>query len=327
MNRRPARFVTVLLAAMTPAFAQDLRRGIVDADLVAVARQTGVENANPDLELHRLQIVAGVRGVPAGVTAVTVLDWPKNSQHNRPSPQTRLYCLQDGTAAARRAGLPEAGGPYFRMVGWAGSNPAVGADVEADPAVQFARLLAAAENGADANKTAQSLADLAVRGAPGLRTEAARLLAERPDLRSRLTAVHWSSLLTAVSGEVDDVGHKIALAELCGEQRLPGLADALVVGAVGVHQPDWLRAAGRLLANLRGEDATPRLVARLQLARAPADRAALLFVLGATRTDSALDALLEMRHAVGADQALDAALAEHKSRRAREALQQGKDGK
>jgi len=324
----PAAFIALLAVAALPA--QDLHRALADADLVAVARQIGKQDISADLVVHKVQIVAGVRGVPTGVTVVNVLDWPNLSVHHRPSPrQQRLYCLQDATNAARRAGLPADQGPWYRMVGWADSNPLIAGAIEQDPIVRFARLLASAETGADATATASALADLAAQGAPAVRTEAAKLLAERPDLRTRLSSVHWSRLLSCVTGELEDVPHKIALAELCAEQRLPDLAEALLVGAGSVHHVDYLRAVGRLTANLQGDAATPVLMERLQQARAPEQRKALLLVLGATQTDSALDALLNLRRSLGnKDEALEAALTEHKSRRAREAVLQGKnDGK
>ena len=307
------------LVAATLA-AQDLHRGLIEADLVAVGRQVGKEEASPELTVHRVQIVSAIRGVPAGATAVSVLDWPKLSMHNRPQPrQSRLYCLQDAKAAAERAGLPADKGPYFRMVGFDGTHPLIGGDLDADPIVQFARLLAAADTGADATATTAALVDTALNGTPLLRTEAARLLAERPDLRSRIAAVQWSRVLSRVSGEAEDVGYKIALAELCAEQRLPGLAEALVLGASAVQDLDYLRTSGRLTAMLKGEQVTPMILEQIQIARDPRHRQALLLVLGATQTQSALDALLDLRKSMGADKAVEAALAEHKSRAAREA--------
>ena len=328
MATEPTRRLPFVLLAALPlaaARAQELRKALLEADLVAVAREVGKDAAGPELALHRLQIVAGVRGVPAGATAVVVLDWPGLALHNRPVPeQQRLYCLQDATAAAKRAGLPDDGGPYFRMSGWAGSNPPIGQGGAADPVLRLARLLAATEQGADPVTTAAGLVELAMQGAPEVRIEATRLLAERPDLRTRIPAMQWSTLLARVSGEVDDVPYKIALAELCAEQGLPGLAEALVVGIGPVRHVDYLRTVGRLLAHLRGESATPMLLERVQMAREPKDRQALLLALGATQTDSALDALLNLRSA-GADPAVDAALGEHKSRRARAAVQKRDD--
>jgi hypothetical protein len=326
MRLLPSALALLLVHAAVPA--QDLHRGLIEADLVAVARQVGKEDASPDLTIHRVQILGAIRGVPAGATAVSVLDWPKLSMHNRPQPrQSRLYCLQDAKTAAERAGLPADKGPYFRMVGWDGTNPLIGPDLDADPIVKFARLLAAADAGSDATATTAALVDTVLNGTPAVRTEAARVLAERPDLRSRIAAVQWSRVLSRVSGEAEDVAYKIALAELCAEQRLPGLAEAMVVGASAVQDIDYLRTTGRLTAILKGEQATPMILEQVQIARDPRHRQALLLVLGATQTQSALDALLDLRKSMGADKAIEAALAEHKSRAAREATMQGKKDK
>ena len=93
----------LLLASLAPA--QDLRRGLVDADVVVVGRQVGKAPHGDDLVLHHVQVLLDVRGA-AGNTAVTVLDWPNLALHQRPVPrQSRLYCLQDASAMATRLGL------------------------------------------------------------------------------------------------------------------------------------------------------------------------------------------------------------------------------
>ncbi|MEO6595768.1 MAG: hypothetical protein ABIP94_13535 [Planctomycetota bacterium] len=303
--------------------AQDLRRGLVDANAVVVGRQVGKTVHDEDLVLHRVQVLLDVRGA-AGNPSVTVLDWPKLSVHQRPTPrQSRLYCLQDAASTALRLGLPTANGPYYKMVGWAGSNPLVGAELEQDPYVRFARLLAAGEAGAAPIDTASALCALAVQGEPVLRTEAARFLTERPDLQQRLTAVQWSQLVTRASGEIDDVPHKIALAELCAEQRLEGLLDALAVSLGQVKDAEYARTVGRIGKLLHGEGATAKLEERLRLMGQPADRAALLLAIGATNTDSALQTLLRLNR-TGKDDAVEAALREHRSPQAREAVAQRK---
>lgn len=302
------------LAALAPA--QELRRGLVLADAVVVARQVGKTVHDEDLVLHRLQVLADVRGA-GGSASLTVLDWPRLALHQRPTPrQSRLYCLQDATATATRLGLPAGDGPYFKMVGWPGSNPLVGADLDADPVVRFARLLAAAEAGASPANTAAALVDVALGGDRTLRVEATRLLAERPDLRARLDGLVWSRLVTRAAGEVDDVGYKIALAELCAEQRLDGVFDALLVALGQVADPEYARAVGRIGNLLHGEDAAARLEERLRRAALPRDREALLLALGATNTKAALESLLRMDPK---DAAVEAALREHRSPRAQEA--------
>src|SRR5262245_8613573 len=122
--RTPRVLPLVLAACAAPvALAQDLRKALTDADLVAVARAVGKTAFSDDVELHRLQFVEPLRGARDGQTAAVVVDWPKLSLHNRPSPrQTRLYCLHDATREAQRIGLPQDGGPYYRMSARPGSN-------------------------------------------------------------------------------------------------------------------------------------------------------------------------------------------------------------
>jgi hypothetical protein len=307
----------VLLAAQP--FCQELRRGLTDADAVVVGRQIGKRSHSDQVDLHRVQVVLDVRGAGAN-TAVIVLDWPNLSLHQRPFPrQSRLYCLQDAAVTAAKLGLPAAEGPYYRMVGWAGSNPLVGADVAADPHVQFAQILARSEAGARPGDTAAALCETALRGAAGVRTEAARLLAERPDLRAQLVPAQWSGLVTRAGGEIDDVPHKIALAELCAEQRLEGLVESLVTSLGPVKDPEYARTVGRIAAFLHGEQATVRLEARLRQLRDPGDRAMTLLAIGASNTESAYEALRRLADTSGEDAAVDAALAEHRTTKARAA--------
>jgi hypothetical protein len=309
--------LTSLFALSPFAVAQDLRRGLTDADAVLVGRQVGKQAHDEDVALHRVQLLLDVRG-GRGATTVTVLDWPKLSLHQRPSPrQTRLYCLADATATAQRLGLPAADGPYFKMVGWAGSNPLVGVEPAKDPFVLFAQMLAAGDNGTSPTTTAAALCKLALGQEPVLRLEATRYLTERPDLRSHLNQLEWTQLLSRASGEVDDLPHKIALAELCGEQRLDGVFDALMISLGQVTDAEYARTVGRIGKALHGEQSSGKLTERLRAAAQAADREALLLALGASNTQSALDALLAMD---GQDAAVEAALREHRSPRARDAV-------
>ena len=306
-----------LLALATLLPAQDLRKGMIAADAVVVAREVGKKPHDDDVTVHRLQILLDVRGA-AGAAAVAVLDWPKLSLHQRPSPrQSRLYCLQSAQKTAERLGLPASDGPYYKMVAYAGSNPLVGADAAADPGVRFAQVLAASEAGTPPDTTAQGLFAIAVQGDAAVRSEAAKLLSERADLRARLGALQWSQLTARAAGETEDVPYKIALAELCAEQRLAGVFDALVVGLSEVADPEYARTVGRIGKLLHGEEAATKLTERLrQTAQKPA-RDTLLLALGATNTDGALDALLRMDRK---DAAVEAALREHRSPKAREAV-------
>lgn len=311
---RTSSFVFLALLSLAPA--QELRRGLVAADAVLVGRQVGKKPHDDTVTLHRVQVLLDVRGAQ-GATAVTVLDWPKLALHQRPQPrQSRLYCLQDASKVADKLGLPATDGPYFRMVGHPGSHPLVGAEAAADPYVRFAQLLAASEAGAPPTDTANGLFTTALQGDAAVRAEATRYLTERPDLRSKLGGLQWSQLVSRAAGETADVPYKIALAELCAEQRLEGVFDALVIGLTEVSDPEYARTVGRIGKVLHGEDAATKLTERLRQAGQPATRATLLLALGATNTQSALDALLRMDKK---DVAVEAALREHRSPKAQEA--------
>ncbi|MCA8951475.1 MAG: hypothetical protein KDE27_18350 [Planctomycetes bacterium] len=320
-NPTVLRLLAAALAVATNALpAQDLRRGIGDADLVAVARQIGKRNHDDRVVLHRVQIVQEVFG-SNGNTAVTVLDWPTLSMHNRPSPrQSRLYCLKSAGVTAERLGLPASEGPYYKMVGWAGSNPLIGSAPDEDPIVRFAAVIARGKAGASATRTAGELATVAVEGDPAVRTEAARLLTERGDLRLVLAAPQWSAILARAAGETEDVDYKVALAELCAEQRLEGLVETLSVSLGPVQDPRFARCVGRIANLMHGEQATEALERRLTLLRDPADRAVVLRAIGATNTDAALALLLRLDSVGGKDAAVEAALKEHRSPQAEAAV-------
>jgi hypothetical protein len=306
----------VFLALLSLAPAQELRRGLVAADAVLVGRQVGKKPHDDTVTLHRVQVLLDVRGAQ-GATAVTVLDWPKLALHQRPQPrQSRLYCLQDAGKVADKLGLPATDGPYFRMVGHPGSHPLVGAETAADPYVRFAQLLAASEAGAPPTDTANGLFTTALQGDAAVRGEATRYLTERPDLCAKLGGLQWSQLVSRAAGETADVPYKIALAELCAEQRLEGVFDALVIGLTEISDPEYARTVGRIGKVLHGEDAATKLTERLRQAGQPATRATLLLALGATNTQTALDALLRMDKK---DVAVEAALREHRSPKAQEA--------
>lgn len=306
-----------LAASSAPLHAQDLRRGLVAADAVVVGRQVAKVAHDEDVTLHTVQVVLDVRGA-AGATAVTVLDWPKLALHQRPTPrQSRLYCLQDASGNASRLGLPADKGPYYKMVGFAGSSPLVGADLEQDAIVRFARLLAASEAGAPPADTARGLFATALARDASVRTEATKLLTERPDLRQRLDGVQWSQLIGRAVGEADDLPYKSALAELCAEQRLEGVFDALVVGLAETRDDDYARTVGRIGRALHGEDAAAKLIARMQQTAQAERRAPLVVALGATNTAAALDALLRMDRK---DPAVVTALKAHRDPKAQEAV-------
>lgn len=309
-------FSLCLLTLLGALPGQQLRHGLSDADAVLVGRQVGSRLHSESLRLHRVQVLSDIRGGHPG--AITVLDWPKLSLHIRPTPrQTRLFCLQDASAQATRLGLPASDGPFFKLLGWPGSHPLIGTDIDADQHVRFARILADAEAGTAAVETAARLVRTALSDDADVRREATRLLAERPLLRSRLGQLHWSQLLARAIGETEDIEYKIALAELCAEQRIDGLLDALAVSLGPVSDPQFARCVGRIGRLLHGEQATARLEERLRIAGQERDRGMLLLAIGATSTRSALDALLRMDRQ---DALVEAALKEHRAPEAREAV-------
>ena len=310
MRTLPILFLTAF-AAFAPA--QELRRGLVAADAVVVGRQVGKTEHDATLTLHRVQVVLDVRGA-GGHTAVTVLDWPTLSMHNRPMPrQSRLYCLEDASATATKLGLPSANGPYYKMVGWPGSNPLVGAEPATDAAVRFAQVLAASEAGTNPAITAAAVCSTALAADAALRVEATRFLTERADLRSKLSSVQWNQLLARATGEMEDMPYKIALAELCGEQKLDGVFDTLLVSLGQVTDAEFARTVGRIGAALHGEDSASRIGERLRRAADAKDRGALLLALGASNTTAALDALQQMD---AKDAAVAAGLKEHRAAKA-----------
>lgn len=314
---RPSPILVSVLGLAAIASSQDLRKGLVRADAVFVGRQVGKKAHSNDVALHRIQIISDVRGV-AGQKAVTVIDWPNLSLHTRPTPrQSRMFCLQDASVVATRLGLPAAEGPYYKMVGWAGSHPLVGKQLDNDPVVRFARVLASSENGTSPEITAATLGTMAINAEPSVRTEIARFLSERSDLRGKLSSVHWTQLVARASGEIEDIEYKIALAELCASQRLNGLLDALAVSLGPVTDIRYARCVGRIGKALHGEEATGKLADRLRVVGGQQDRKMLLLAIGATNTKSALDALLRMNKL---DEVVTAALREHRSPRAKEAV-------
>lgn len=310
-----------ILGLAAIASGQDLRKGLTRADAVMVARQVGKKPHGESLALHRLQVIRNIRGA-AGNATVTVIDWPTLSLHQRPTPrQSRLYCLQDASVTATRLGLPASEGPYFKMVGWTGSNPLIGKELDTDPVVAFANVLAASESGTSPEITAATLGTMAINAAPSVRTEITRFLGERSDLRGKLSGVQWTQLVARAAGEVDDIDYKIALAELCAAQRLDGLFESLAVSLGPVTDVRFARCMGRIGKLLHGEEATSKLLERLETAGQVADRKMLLLAIGATNTKSALDALLRMNRS---DAAVNAALAEHHSPQAKEAVERRK---
>ena len=319
----------LLFAAATSVRAQELRYAALDADFVAVARQVGAREEGEHHELHTLQIVRAVRGGPATAPkTVTVIDYTDVRLHFRPTPrQSRLYCLHDGTKAAEQMGLAADKGPYFTMSQRAGSNPLVGADLDADPTLRFCNLLLQAERGEQPAQVAQELVTTALSDHAPMRLEATRLLAERPLTAARVADVQWGELLARTSAETEDIDYKLALFELCATRRLPGLVEAMLVSLDKTQTPQFARAVGRLCFSMLGEGAATPIVERLSINAEPGVRKALLLALGATRTPQALDALTRMKQTNGSDPAIEAALREHSGKAAQDAVESRDDAK
>lgn len=309
-----------VLAGISPA--QKLRHGVAAADRVVIGRQVSAKAWGEHFVLHRIEVAETLKGEAAA--SLVVVDIPAVSFHSRPSAgETRLYCLQDYSQKANKAGLPESEGPFYRLIGYPGSNPAVGDDPDKDPYVRFARVVVDWVTGVSTQQTAFALVDLALLETSQVRVDAVRMLAERDTLRARLTPVHWGELISKTAGETDDIAFKISLAELCAEQRLDGLVDALCISMREVQEPAYARVVGRIARSLHGEGSLEVLRPHL-LQSTDEHRDRLLLALGATSTESALNALLRMR-SLGSDPSVDAALAEHASPRATAALKNKKN--
>ncbi len=309
----------LLCALLSPGLAaQQLREAVAAADLVVVATDIGVRPAGPQWFVHRLRVVETLKGQAAA--EISVVELKGVGVHNKPAPaETRLYCLHDNAAAAEKSGLPAGLAPYFKMDGRSGSNPAVAAEWATDAQVTFARLGTEVESGRNPARLADQVVLLALRGPAGLRTEAACLLAERRSLLAAVTTLQWSELVSRAAGELDDIGHKIALAELCAEKRLSGLVESLAISLDQVADERYPRAVGRIAKLLHGEDAAALLVAEMQKPHTADGRGRLVVALGATSTDAALKRLLRLQETQGQDKWLEAALQVHGSRQALEA--------
>ena len=303
------------LASLSPA--QKLRHGIAAADRVVVGQHVSAKPWGEHLVMHTIQVSETLKG--EATDTVVIVDMPSVSLHTRPvSGETRLYCLHDFTQGAANAGLPEAEGPFYKLSGYLGSAPRLAGDMGKDPHLQLARIVLDWESGVSTQQTAYALVDLALLGAPSVRAEAVAMLSERAILRARLTPMHWGELLAKTAGETTDIEFKISLAHLCAEQRLDGLVDALCMSMREVDEPAYTRVVGRITRSLHGEGSLEALRPHL-MTSTNEHRQRLLMALGATSTESALNALLRMR-SLGSDPSVDAALREHDSPRAMAAL-------
>ncbi|MDP6931085.1 MAG: hypothetical protein QF412_15410 [Planctomycetota bacterium] len=294
----------LLCCALLPC--QNLRQATVAADIIVVATDIGVRPLGKSLLLHRLRVISTLKGDAPSL--LTVPESKQVAQHVRPGPgETRLYCLHDFDERARRLGLPQSQAPYFTMSGYQGSNPAI-ADHRKAPAVEFARIILAAQANRTPQETCSALLRQIFTGPPTLRLEAAQALVERPILRRRLSPFDRSQLMALAVGEIKDIPFKIAVAELCAEDRMQGLVDALCRCIDEVADPRFAASLGRIAKVLHGESATEVLRPHLLGTQRQRSRSRLILALGATETQSARQALLRMRETDGPDADIDAAL-------------------
>lgn len=316
--RNVALVAIALACAALPA--QNLRHAVRSADVVAVASKKATDEVGDSWLLHHLEPSQFLRG--DAKKTLSVVEPRGVTLHQRPNDDARrLYCLHDYTEQAVKAGFPEANGPYFKISGHHGSNPRI--DTDDAHALQLAQLLIDSEEGMGPIEANTQLLDLALFGPEGIRTEAVQVIAERPVLVDALRPLEISKLVSRAVGETDDIPFKIALASVCAERGTEGLVDALCLSLEQVDDARFARALGRIARRLHGEKALD--VFRPHLARPgrKGTRGRLLLALGATSTESALEALLEVRQREGSSSAVDAALRAHGSPRAIRAV----DGK
>lgn len=313
-SRSPLLAGALLVAA---GAAQDLRRGVLDAEVVVIGRHVGVQPLGNDLLLHRIRVVESISG--SAPESITLVEAKRVADVPQPRPgEDRIYCLR----VDRREDLPERHGPYYRMLGHRGDNPVVATD---DPRIELVRILVDSQTGASPQAIADRVLPLALRGDARVRTEAVELLRERPALRDAIRPIARSELLSRAVGETEDIPFKIAIASLCAELRSEGVVEALCLSIDAVEDPRFARALGRIARHLHGERATEILQPAITRSRRPAERDRLLLALGATGTEQALEALLRMRR-VAPSAGVDAALHEHGSPRALAALDKDRSG-
>lgn len=319
---RTRRLLTLcLLAACAPGTmtAQDLRTGIAASPVVVAGRHVGVRLLGNDFILHKIAVLNPLRGAPGDT--VTVVEWKDLTDHNRPTvADTRLYCLHAIQNPAR-LGLPA--GTYYRMDGHAGTHPRLDAQALAEgrePLVPFVRLVLAADD-MPLEELKVKLVETALGGRGPAATEAALMLSDRPSLLDRLDTLDLSGLLAKASAETDDIDRKLALATVCAERAMPTLIDALALTWASIDDERFNRAVGRFAHKLHGEDATEVLQAHWQRARTVKARGNVVVAIGATGTESALEALLRMRKLDANDRYVEAALRLHGAPRAVDAIQ------
>ncbi len=280
------------LASILPC--QQLRRAVLAADAVVVATDTRVIPLKTHMA-HRLTIADALKGTDA--EKITVLVVKNASIHSKPVPgQRRLYCLHDCNQTALDAGLPPQFAPYYKMSGYQGSNPVIAKDAQDNAAIVFAKIMLRAEEGTAPQEVATQLLKLAFIKDRNVRKESIETLAERQTLQSHIDEISMTRILSRAVGETDDIPYKIALASLCAEKRMDKLIDSLCASVEQVGQEEYLCALGRLAAYLHKEQATNVLMPHISKTSGTI-RKRLIITLGATSTESALEALGKFKEA------------------------------
>ena len=314
-------FLSAGILIATPATAQKLRRAVAAADLVVVAEVRGSVSTQAH-RIHDLRVLEVLRG-PAnlpGIERVGVLESKRVAAHNKPVQGTvMLVSLHAFDAAASNTELPRDRGPYFTMSGHPGSAVVLDEAVEDDPRLAFTRVLISSQNGQSSRQTAEQLYEIALEGDSRVRLEAAESLSERPALGELLTTVHLSNLLGRATAETEDIQYKIALATICAERKVEAVIPTLCLSVQHVGDEGFLRALGRFARFIHEEEAAQALLPQIQRATGTT-KERLIVALGATSTEGALEALLQM-HRSGANKiAVEAALRAHGSPRATAAI-------
>lgn len=321
--------VIVFLAALllaTPLSAQQLRRGIAAADVLAVGTCVRVQPAGKFV-LYRLRLGEVFRGEELLKLAdgsrsdhVTVIELKRVSEHNKPAPaRLLLYCLHDHSRQAGKAGLPAGFAPYFRMSGFPGTNPDLVKPLEKNPVLELVRILVAADKGLSPRKVSERLFTVALHGDKTVRNEALKLLTEREVLLGYVNQVQMRDILTRAVGETHDIPYKLALCDLCATKRVNNLVDRLCVSVQQTGDERFLRGLGRIARYLHQEQAAHVLMTHISRAQGK-NRDRLIYALGATSTDAALKELLRMQTNPKDRKAVDAALRVHGTPRALKAV-------
>lgn len=309
------------------ANAQQLRNAAWSADLIVVARVVSVQPLGNEMFLHKLRPERTLKGeAPEQITVVET-----KGVSDRPKPTlgpARIYCLRP----ARNLELPERHGPFFKMLGLAGDNPVAevpesvpeeeraAATARVRTSIELVEFVVASERGISPRVAGQTLHNLALSGTGPSKTEAVQLLRERTVVRDALNAVQRSALLTRASAEDEDLDYKIALASLCAELRMSGVVESLCLSLESKPDTRVAKTLGRLAKFLHGEQAVEAIRPFYLQARKSEVRNAMLLAIGATETESALEAILRIKDLNGDSAAVDAALRAHGTARALDAV-------